>query len=422
MTMKTLYRKAGEPGRADRAYSAAGIASIAKILGALAGLALFAAAAHAETRTPRTALEQQVQGLIAETIRRHAARPVAEATVERDARRLAASLSDRELREASARGDATVAFDAIVAKAAAAPALGDPSADLLFVPVPPCRIIDTRLAGGGILTPGTTYSFRVTGVDAFQAQGGQDGGCGIPAGAATPEAAAVVINFVAVGPQGPGDMRAWPYGQPKPTSSIINYANVGGLNIANGLVVPISGVSTQPFDINVSPDVSGAYLVADVTGYFTRFPIDTFNAAKPATAQNDNGAVSLNNTSLASCLPVNSCTMTVNVTGHVVVQTWAQVVVDHTQGIHDRVVLGLKNSAPTACTNFNETVNAVDFEVPDVVPTDAAIETVLNDARTFFQSASDGAVTYYVNAAMGVGASAGDQVVSSRIICTFFPD
>jgi hypothetical protein len=114
--------------------------------------------------------------------------------------------------------------------------------------------------------------------------------------------------------------------------------------------------------------------------------------------------------------------VTVNVTGHVVVQTWAQVVVDHTQGVHDRVVLGLKNSAPTACTNFNETVNAVDFEVPDVVPTDAAIETVLNDARTFFQSASDGAVTYYVNAAMGVGASTGDQVVSSRIICTFYPD
>jgi hypothetical protein len=63
--------------------------------------------------------------------------------------------------------------------------------------------------------------------------------------------------------------------------------------------------------------------------------------------------------------------------------------------------------------------------VPDVAPTDPAIETVLEDGRTFFQSATSGTggtVTYYVNAAMGIGASAGDQVESSRIICTFYPD
>ena len=59
---------------------------------------------------------------------------------------------------------------------------------------------------------------------------------------------------------------------------------------------------------------------------------------------------------------------------------------------------------------------------PDVDPTDGAIETVLEDGRSFFQSAADGSVTYYVNAAMGIGASAGDQIVSSRMICTFYPD
>ncbi len=99
-----------------------------------------------------------------------------------------------------------------------------------------------------------------------------------------------------------------------------------------------------------------------------------------------------------------------------------QTKVDHTQGIHDRVVMGLKNLDPTVCSNFNETVNAVDFEVPDVVPTDPGIETVLEDGRLFFQSAADGSVTYYVNAAMGIGASAGDQVASSRMVCTFYPD
>jgi hypothetical protein len=316
---------------------------------------------------------------------------------------------------------ASAATPATGAPPPVASALGDSNSDLVFVPLPPCRIIDTRLAGG-VLTPGVTRSFKVTGTTEFQAQGGQDGGCGVPVGTTVPQATAAVLNFVAVGPQGPGDLRAWAYGQPKPTASIINYANVGGLNIANGFIVPINGSNTAAEDLSVSPDVSGAHLVVDVTGYFTRFPLDGFQAAKPVVAQADGGVVSLNNTSLQSCVAVDSCDVTVNVTGHVVVQAWAQVRVEHTQGTHDRVVFGLKNSAPTACTNFNETVNAVDFEVPDVISSDSAIETVLDDSRTFFQSAVDGTVTYYSNAAMGIGASPGDQILASRMICTFYPD
>jgi hypothetical protein len=396
--------------------------------GTLGARAVQAQAAPAQTaaakQAERKALEQHVEGLIAETIRRRAVRPVGEAVVARDARRLAASLSDAELKEAFDREDASGLVEAALAKAAAAPsgkALGDSDSDLLFVPVPPCRIIDTRLAGGA-LAANSTRSFKVNGTDAFQAQGGKDGGCGIPAGAVPPDATAAMLNFVAVTPEGAGDLRAWAYGQPKPLAAVLNYARVTGLNIANGVIVPITGSSLQPFDLNVSTDVSGTQLVVDVTGYFTRFPQTTFTVSKPVAVQNDAGAVSLSGTSLASCLAVNSCTVTVNVTGHVLVQTWAQVRVDHTQGVHDRVVLGLKNIDPTACTNFNETVNAVDFEVPDVIPTDGAIETVLEDGRTFFQSAADGSVTYYVNAAMGIGASAGDQIVSSRMICTFYPD
>src|SRR5262245_24623832 len=67
-------------------------------------------------------------------------------------------------------------------------ALGDPAADLVFSPVNPCRIIDTRLAGGPI-AGGTQRSFVVTGSADFEAQGGTAGGCGIPDGAA-----AVAVN------------------------------------------------------------------------------------------------------------------------------------------------------------------------------------------------------------------------------------
>jgi hypothetical protein len=373
----------------------------------------------------RTTLEQHVQGLIAETMKRRAQRPLSDAAVDRDAKRLAAALSDAELRTAFDREDAAAVVDAALAKAAApaaaAPTLGDSNADLLYVPIPPCRIDDTRLVGGS-LAANSTRAFKVNGTDQFQAQGGKAGGCGIPGDAAVPQATAAVLNFVAVAPQGPGDLRAWAYGQPQPLAAVLNYANVPGLNIANGVIVPIAGSSLYPADLNVSTDVSGTDLVVDVTGYFTRFPTDTFNAQKPSTTQADNGAVSLANTSLQSCLPVNSCNVTTTVNGHVLVQAWAQANIDHTQGTPERMVIGIKNSAPTVCSNFNETVNAVDFEVPDVQPTDPGVETVMDDSRLFFQSASDGTVTYYVNGAMVIGASSGDQIKSSRIICTFYPD
>jgi len=91
--------------------------------------------------------------------------------------------------------------------------VGDSQADLVYTPVTPCRIIDTRLAGGPI-AGGTTRDFRVTGTD-LSAQGGSATGCGIPSGPAT----AAVINFVAVTPAGPGDLRITPFGTPMTTLS-----------------------------------------------------------------------------------------------------------------------------------------------------------------------------------------------------------
>src|SRR5258706_13239493 len=88
--------------------------------------------------------------------------------------------------------------------------LGDSQADLVYPPVTPCRIIDTRLAGGPI-AGGTTRSFRVTGTD-LSAQGGSATGCGIPSGPAT----AAVINFVAVNPRGPRGPPIPPLGTPMP--------------------------------------------------------------------------------------------------------------------------------------------------------------------------------------------------------------
>jgi hypothetical protein len=146
--------------------------------------------------------------------------------------------------------------------------LGESQVDLLYTPVIPCRIIDTRLAGGAI-GAGTTRSFLVTGTN-LSSQGGSATGCNVPSGAA-----AAVINFVAVNPAGPGDLRVTPFGTAIPLASIVNYAAVSGLNIANSPVVTICNPATTtcPFDITIQADANDTDLVADVQGYFRN--IDT---------------------------------------------------------------------------------------------------------------------------------------------------
>jgi microcystin-dependent protein len=159
-------------------------------------------------------------------------------------------------------------------------ALGDSNAQLVYTPVLPCRLIDTRAAGGS-LAPGTVRDFKVAG-SGLGPQGGNPAGCGIPVGRAT----AVVVNFVAVNPTGPGNLRAWAYSDPPagpPAASLINYTAASGA-IANGVVVPIcdpARTECPGLDLRVQADVSATHLVADALGFFERFPIE--QAVPPGT-------------------------------------------------------------------------------------------------------------------------------------------
>jgi len=142
--------------------------------------------------------------------------------------------------------------------------LGDSQADLVYTPVAPCRIIDTRKAGGPIAA-GTTRSLKVTGDTT--SQGGTN--CGIPFGPAT----SAMINFVAVEATAPGDLRVTPFGTTMPLASILNWAGgVTGLNLANGLAVALCDPATTTCtnDITLQADASAIHIVADVQGYFQR--------------------------------------------------------------------------------------------------------------------------------------------------------
>lgn len=365
-----------------------------------------------------SALRNHAQTRIAEMLERRAVRPVAPEIVAADARRLASRLDEEKLRAMAAGADVSSLVEGATVKNISANALGSSLTDLVFVPLPPCRIIDTRLGSGGRIAAGETRDFQVAGVTEFPPQGGNQGGCGIPPGSAEPAAPAVVINFVAVGPAGPGNLVAWAWGQPQPNASVINYSNVPGLNIANGVVVPIAGTNLVPADIHIRAGSASTHVVADVTGYFTRFPIEQFAATeKSITEVRDQGAVDL---SSGACTVVNSCTITANAPGQVIVRTWAQVSIGHGTNVGgDRIAVGVKNVDPEVCSNNDHSINATDFEVPDSHGADSDLDTTLSHKRIYAQG--KGTVTYYTNARMITGAG-GDGIDSSRMICTFIPN
>jgi subtilisin len=125
--------------------------------------------------------------------------------------------------------------------------------------VTPCRLVDTRIAGGPIPANGFR-SFLASGP--LSGQGGAST-CMVPLGPGK----AVHINVVAVTPSGPGHLTIHPYPSPLPLASTINFSS--GQTIANGVLIAICDRSTTScsFDFTVTMGPAAADVVIDVTGY-----------------------------------------------------------------------------------------------------------------------------------------------------------
>src|SRR2546426_543186 len=73
---------------------------------------------------------------------------------------------------------------------------------------------------------------------------------------------------------GAGNLRAWPADQTMPNASVLNYAKVLdqtsglSLNLANGIVIPVSQDAVEGSDISIRASNSGTDVVVDVVGYF----------------------------------------------------------------------------------------------------------------------------------------------------------
>lgn len=142
--------------------------------------------------------------------------------------------------------------------------LGSTVNDFVYTPVAPCRIIDTRAAGGPIAA-GNFRNFYATG-NSYVSQGGFNGSCGVPFGAAK----AVVINFVAVGGVGTGNLGFTPYPQGFTNTAILNWNASTADALANGLTVAICNTAsaTCTFDFSIAARGNATNVVADIQGYF----------------------------------------------------------------------------------------------------------------------------------------------------------
>src|SRR5258708_40354403 len=77
-------------------------------------------------------------------------------------------------------------------------ALAQAPAGRVYLPIAPCRIVDTRLPIPNPLLANTPRTFHVVGsANDFVGQGGESGGCGIPrVPAAVPQALRVMVYFL----------------------------------------------------------------------------------------------------------------------------------------------------------------------------------------------------------------------------------
>lgn len=144
--------------------------------------------------------------------------------------------------------------------AAADKVLGALNNDLVYTPIQPCRIIDTRSTAAGQIAANGTRSFLAINASNFTSQGGSSTNCGTLGLNAT----AVAINLTAVTPAIAGYATAYPYNTTRPLAASVNYA--AGAIVNNALIVQIPN-PLGSFDFTLYTFAQSHY-VADIVGYF----------------------------------------------------------------------------------------------------------------------------------------------------------
>jgi hypothetical protein len=159
-----------------------------------------------------------------------------------------------------------------------------------YVPLAPCRVLDTRLIGGSPGVPlqtGVPRSFKVKG-STFAAQGGENRSCGV-----SPSATSVMMNIVAITPTTQGHLIVWPYLQTPPLASTLNYGPLSQLGaLANGIAIPICNPlfsTCTAADFSISANGGIVHALIDVVGYFDYTDVGPIGADGPTGATGPTG-------------------------------------------------------------------------------------------------------------------------------------
>jgi len=147
-------------------------------------------------------------------------------------------------------------------------ALGDVDKDLVYTPVTPCIVWDTRpsFGGEGILNVGVVRGMRVHGTgSSLGPQGGSSSGCNAPRG----EPRAVHLQFLAIDVKGRGNLKVSPYAG-NPASGIgVNYVEAGW-DLANAGTVKTA--YNQGDDVQLQARFAACHSKGIVLGYY--YPVD----------------------------------------------------------------------------------------------------------------------------------------------------
>ncbi|MBA3930073.1 MAG: hypothetical protein C0521_10865 [Xanthomonas sp.] len=138
--------------------------------------------------------------------------------------------------------------------------LGALNNDLVYTPVAPCRIVDTRSTSAGAINANATRNFLGVNASNFSAQGGSATNCGTLGLVAT----AIAVNVTAVVPNGAGYATVYPYATTQPSTASVNYT--AGDVVNNALIVQIPN-PLGSFDFSIY-SLAQSHYVVDIVGYF----------------------------------------------------------------------------------------------------------------------------------------------------------
>ena len=135
--------------------------------------------------------------------------------------------------------------------------LGDAADDLVYTPIPPCRLFDTRVSQGGLGTPALTVRRTYGAVTPVTNQGGP-GGCAAGAGAVV-----ALLQIGTLTPSGSGILQGGPQGVASFPNALVLYQ--AGDQYGTAVAMPLNPANNQ-FDLVEL--FATADLYADLLGYF----------------------------------------------------------------------------------------------------------------------------------------------------------